>query len=728
MEQLKRKIAIVLFFVLLLGGFADVQAAVITSVSRGGTSTNDPPIIAPNSLNEDELCYVDRTHKYSSVPTTLIGAEYVMVSNSDKSQADYSLQVGLAGLAKLYLFLDNRLGHYDNPGHDPFLNPDLWAAGMGWVYDMGFRDTGQDIGIDEAGDGNIDQWSSVYDLEVPAGGIVVLLQQNDATNPGNRNMYGVAALERPLFAPFWSPPGIRIPLVPQTFSWIPVPTGFWGGWYWGQHEGHYFYPGQGYIGQVTWVQDQNDTGNTVEWQGFPYFWAFTGSHTFRYSGDTPGSLYFWNYFWSNGNEGHCLQLITGDNKVSPNFPLDPNIVAHLEIQNSMFNVNAGEVRAEREEMFMVQVHQLEEHVRKIEGMREEAVQGFITSTIIAVAQAAASICGECYVGVQHAKWSHPMPLVLCSTESLEVGEEEQVCYGIKLAGDPCIPVTINVSPILVDPVNPIEILDADPISGIFQLQFDQQNWDQWQMVHLKGIVEASPPPNKTIAIAQYLAHDPNEGSVIPVTILDSKTGGLGYLNADMNFDAQVDFKDLGLWTADWLLTTKPPTKVPFDGDFLDQGIGTTGGNATYDAGSDVWTLEGDGHDVWDTTDGFHYAYKPIVKSVHTRFTATVRTLEDTHIWAKAGIMFREKLTPDSAHAMIVVTPHRGVAFQWRQWIGHITETIQYGPVAHLKAPISLRLEVKDNIANGYYYQSGRWIRLLLSKWQMDKAGKRDSQS
>ncbi|MHC4694690.1 MAG: hypothetical protein ACYS67_18270, partial [Planctomycetota bacterium] len=410
MEQLKRKIAIVLFFVLWLGGFADVPAGIITSVLRGGTSTNDPPVIAPNSLDEDELCYVDRTHQYNAVPTSLIGAEYVMVSNDDKTQADYLLQITLTNAAKLLLFLDNRLGHYDHPGHDLSLNPDLWAAGMGWVYDMGFMDTGQDIGINEKGDGDINQWFSVYALEVPAGGIVVLLQQNDATNAGNRNMYGVAALERPLFAPFWSPPGIRIPLVPQTFSWIPVPTGFWGGWYWGQHEGHYFYPGQDYIGQVTRLQDQNDTGNTVEWQGFPYFWAFTGYHTFRYSGDTPGSLYFWSYFWSNGNEGHRLQLITGDNKVSPNFPLDPNIVAHLEIQNSMFNVNAGEVRAEREEMLMVQIRHLEEHVRNIEGMREEAVQAFITSVIMGVAEAVASMLGGGYVGVQHSSWFHPMPL------------------------------------------------------------------------------------------------------------------------------------------------------------------------------------------------------------------------------------------------------------------------------------------------------------------------------
>jgi hypothetical protein len=175
-----------------------------------------------------------------------------------------------------------------------------------------------------------------------------------------------------------------------------------------------------------------------------------------------------------------------------------------------------------------------------------------------------------------------------------------------------------------------------------------------------------------------------------------------------------------MFASRWLVSTEPAVDITFDGDFLDQGVGTaTIGDATYDAGSGVWTLEGDGHDVWDTTDGFHYAYKPIAKSVHTKLTATVQTLEDTHIWAKAGIMFRDDLAPDAAHAMIVVTPHRGVAFQWRQWKGHITQTIQYGPAAHLKAPISLCLEVKDNIAIGSYYQNGGWIELGRAEVSFD---------
>jgi hypothetical protein len=216
---------------------------IIGPVIRGGNSTNTPPVIAPNPLGEDELCFVDRMHQYNDIPIELLGADYVMVANDDKTQPDYSLQVILnpilcgCGTIKLYLFLDNRLGHHNMPGHDPLLNPDLMAAGMGWVYDMGFDDTGWNIGIDESGNGIIDNWSSVYiidtyylmDLACYAAltdGTITLLQQNDP-KPGGRNMYGVAAIYSSGPYPCWPNPypphgAIDVP-VDANLSWYREP-------------------------------------------------------------------------------------------------------------------------------------------------------------------------------------------------------------------------------------------------------------------------------------------------------------------------------------------------------------------------------------------------------------------------------------------------------------------------------------------------------------------------
>jgi hypothetical protein len=208
--------------------------------------------------------------------------------------------------------------------------------------------------------------------------------------------------------------------------------------------------------------------------------------------------------------------------------------------------------------------------------------------------------------------------------------------------------------------------------------------------------QPEPPPSKTLAIAQYLADDPTEGSVIPVTILDKKTGGKGYLAADINFDAQVNFKDLGLWMADWLKSTRA------------EDIGTTGGDAFYDPQTEVWTIHGNGADIWGTSDQFHYVYQ---QPGLCQLTVTVHSLEDTHEWAKAGVMARAELTTDSGYAMIVVTPHRGVAFQWRPGSGEETQSIHGGPAATITTPVSLRLVVNGDTATGYYYSNGSWVQL-----------------
>jgi len=171
-----------------------VSAAQIISSITVHNSSSSGLQISSVPLAEDAPAMVDRTHEYNNVPSELVGIEYVKVANDDKTVANYALDVTLAKEAILYLFLDNRLGHGDIPGNDPDLVPELALAGMTWVLEAEFQDTGLTIGIDEAGDSDIDQWSVVYAKPVPSG-TVRLWQQNDLTHASGRNMYGVAAKE-----------------------------------------------------------------------------------------------------------------------------------------------------------------------------------------------------------------------------------------------------------------------------------------------------------------------------------------------------------------------------------------------------------------------------------------------------------------------------------------------------------------------------------------------------
>jgi len=190
------KKVLVLALVLAVSGVA--SASIITAIERrnpDGNSGDTEPIIAPTLLAEDALCFVDRTHEYNSVPAEALGAEYVIVANDDKDNANYELDVTLSQPAVLALILDNRLGHGNVAGEEG-MDPDLTAAGMTWVAAMGFQDTGLNIGIDESGDGDIDNWSSIFVVEVGPG-TYTLLQQRDVTNAGGRNMYGVGAIPEP---------------------------------------------------------------------------------------------------------------------------------------------------------------------------------------------------------------------------------------------------------------------------------------------------------------------------------------------------------------------------------------------------------------------------------------------------------------------------------------------------------------------------------------------------
>jgi hypothetical protein len=185
------KKTLVLVMVLAIGlTMAQVASAqLITNVVRGGTSTNDPPQIAPSGLAEDSLVFVDRTHEYNDIPLEALGAQYVMVANNDKTQADYSLDVTVGQACLLALAIDDRVGDDDN------LNgPTLGGGVMDWVLDMGFADTDLDIGIDESGTGTIDQTSSIFTLAVGPGTYTLGTQNNG----GSRNMYGVAAIPEPM--------------------------------------------------------------------------------------------------------------------------------------------------------------------------------------------------------------------------------------------------------------------------------------------------------------------------------------------------------------------------------------------------------------------------------------------------------------------------------------------------------------------------------------------------
>ena len=76
------------------------------------------------------------------------------------------------------------------------------------------------------------------------------------------------------------------------------------------------------------------------------------------------------------------------------------------------------------------------------------------------------------------------------------------------------------------------------------------------------------------------------------------------------------------------------------------------------------TIRGSGADIWGTADQFRFTYTELWD--RDSITVRVRSLTNTHAWAKAGIMVRESTDPGSPHVMVIVSPGKGVAMQYRR--------------------------------------------------------------
>jgi hypothetical protein len=78
---------------------------------------------------------------------------------------------------------------------------------------------------------------------------------------------------------------------------------------------------------------------------------------------------------------------------------------------------------------------------------------------------------------------------------------------------------------------------------------------------------------------------------------------------------------------------------------------------------DTFTMTGSGADITGPADEFHYAYKTLTGP--GTIIARIESIQNTHDWAKAGVMIRETLDPGSVQAVAFVTPANGVVFEYR---------------------------------------------------------------
>ncbi len=116
---------------------------------------------------------------------------------------------------------------------------------------------------------------------------------------------------------------------------------------------------------------------------------------------------------------------------------------------------------------------------------------------------------------------------------------------------------------------------------------------------------------------------------------------------------------------------------------------------------------GAGTDIWDVRDEFRFVYKTL--SGNGSITARVDSIDNTDVWAKAGVMIRETVNADSVHATTAVTPASGVSFQRRP----VTADISYDTTqAGLVAPYWVRITRSGNTFTSQCSEDGvTWVNI-----------------
>jgi hypothetical protein len=139
-------------------------------------------------------------------------------------------------------------------------------------------------------------------------------------------------------------------------------------------------------------------------------------------------------------------------------------------------------------------------------------------------------------------------------------------------------------------------------------------------------------------------------------------------------------------------------------------IGTSVGDASEDFVAGTVTLSARGVDIWGTADQLMFAN--VAWSGDGQLMTQVRSLTNTSVWAKAGVMFRASTATGSAHVSVFVTPGKGVAMQYRGSTG--ATSVQAAQTTGVTAPLFLRLTRHGNTFTGEWSpDSFNWQTLSI---------------
>jgi hypothetical protein len=668
-----------IYLILLVALFAgSVQAQFITSVAHRNTDTDatELPVIAPDPLAENSVTFVDRTHVYADIPEFILGAQYVMLANDNKNMSRYELDLTFGMNATLYVFVDNRMG---GAAGGKGVNPNI--DGMAWLTDMGFVDTGEDIGIDESFDGGINQYFSIYSLSVTAGTITIFGNTEGHTG----NMLGVAALG-PKFSAYYPVPedGAIYPQTWASLGWTAGDTAATHDVYFsdnfddvndgtgdafrGNQTSVYFIAGfagvpypDGLVPGTTyyWRIDEIEADGTTIYRG--NVWSFTVPPKTAYvpvpADGSDGAALDVKLSWTTGFGAKLHYVYFGEDFDDVN-----NAVAGFP--NGTTTYNPGTLKLAKtyywriDEFDAVATHKGQVWSFTTEGAVSgpnpaKGAVGVSPTVVLGWDAGAVAASHEVYFGadadaVKNATKTSPEykgpkalgeesydpgQLMLNTAYYWRVDEANAASTDSPWAGNVW---SFTTGDFFV--IDDFEIYDAN----------DNQIWYSWH----DGLGYGVP------GVGDYFAGNGTGGAVGDETTASYteeaiiRPGGLqsmplSYDNNKQGFskysEAELKLSDIRDWTAEGVAELS----IWFRGNGASVGSFVEGPIGTY-------TMTASGADIWNTADQFHYAFKTLTGA--GSIIAKVISVEQANDWSKAGVMIRDTLAAGSKFAAVYITP------------------------------------------------------------------------
>jgi hypothetical protein len=157
--------------------------------------------------------------------------------------------------------------------------------------------------------------------------------------------------------------------------------------------------------------------------------------------------------------------------------------------------------------------------------------------------------------------------------------------------------------------------------------------------------------------------------------------------------------------------------VPTPPSHLDIGRPTLAGDA-METEPGNWTVMGAGSDIWGHRDQFHFVQ--FNRTADVTVTCFVKSFATYYSWAKGGLMIRDTLDDNSAHAMIQQTGHDygRVALQTRPTAGTWSIGMSKALYTNTKR-VWLRIVKEGSKITGYYKNEGELVYQKLDSYNVE---------